>query len=161
MQTNTYDANKSLSAYYANRDTRNPARLWATEKLLHDLAALGLVEFFEGEGGDPTQLAGYAPGKLWLQVVPGVTTTPGIVRGYDGVGAESSQASWPEVTRDAWSRLIPIDATDFQVLTGTDIQTLFEETDAALHTAADAFLKSTDTSDDLTEGSTKLLMTVA
>ena len=93
-----YDPSTALSAYYPTRDERRPARLWATEKLLHDMAELGMVEFFEGPGTDPTVLSGYDSAKAWLQVSSGITAQPGKVRIYDGIGDSSDVANWPEMT---------------------------------------------------------------
>lgn len=98
MTTDNYDASASLTAYYPSRDGRTVARLWSREKILHDLADLGVVEFFEGGGSNPTLLSGYAADKLWLRVDEGVTTQSATVRAFAG-GDPSLLASWPETDR--------------------------------------------------------------
>lgn len=98
MALDNYDPSTALTAYYPTRDERRPARLWATEKLLHDMAELGMVEFFEGPGTDPTGIDGYDIGKLWLRVSSGVTEEPGEVRAYAGSGDPTLLASWPLLT---------------------------------------------------------------
>lgn len=105
MPLDNYDPSTALSAYYPTRDERRPARLWATEKLLHDMAELGMVEFFEGPGTDPTALSGYSVDKVWLQVSSGITAQPGTVRAYDGSGDASDIANWPELTTGAMARM--------------------------------------------------------
>lgn len=95
MTTDNYDAGTALDAYYPTRDERRTARLWSIEKLIHDMAEIGMIEFFEGAGTDPTVLTGYDSTKIWLQVASGVTDEPGTIRVYDGVGTESLVASWP------------------------------------------------------------------
>ncbi len=98
MALDNYDPSTALTSYYPNREERRPARLWATEKLLHDMAELGMVEFFEGPGTDPTGISGYAIDKLWLRVSSGVTDEPGEVRAYAGSGDATLLASWPLLT---------------------------------------------------------------
>lgn len=98
MALDDYDPSTALTAYYPTRDERRPARLWATEKLLHDMAELGMVEFFEGPGTNPTTIADYATTKLWLRVSSGVTAQPGEIRAYDGSGDPALLASWPVLT---------------------------------------------------------------
>lgn len=97
-----YDPSTALTAYYPTRAGRVPARIWAVEKLAHDLAELGLIEMFEGAGTNPTSLTGYAADKIWLQVQSGVTEEPGVLRIYDGVGSASDIANWPAVTVDSF-----------------------------------------------------------
>lgn len=98
MAIDDYDPSTALSAYYLNRSERRTARLWAAEKLLHDLKEIGLVDFFEGAGSDPTAIEGYASNKLWLRVSSGITSAPGKIRAYDGVGDETLLSSWPILT---------------------------------------------------------------
>lgn len=131
MPLDDYDPSTALTAYYPTRDERRPARLWATEKLLHDMRAAGIVDFFEGPGSDPTALDDYAVDKIWLRVSSGVTEEPGEIRMYDGVGDATQLSNWPELTA------------------------------AALAAFIGAFSLSQHTSDNITEGSTKLLMTTA
>lgn len=85
---------ETLRSFFADRDTRTTARVWANEALLHDLAEFGIT-FFEGDGTNPTGLSGYATTKLWLRVAAGVTTTPGEIRCYDESGDATLLASWP------------------------------------------------------------------
>ena len=99
MALDDYDPSTALSAYFPSRDERRTARLWATEKLLHDLRAVGLVDFFEGPGSDPTALDDYAITKLWLRVSSGVTEEPGEIRAYDGSGDATQLANWPELSQ--------------------------------------------------------------
>lgn len=102
MAIDNYDPSRSLAAYFPERDERRLARLWAREKVLHDFADLGAVEFFEGSGSDPTQLDGYATDKLWLRVESGVTDEPGEIRYYSG-GDATLLASWPILTREGFA----------------------------------------------------------
>ena len=102
MDLDDYDPSTALSAYYPSRDERRTARVWATEKFLHDMAEVGMVEFFEGTGTNPTTLTGYSTTKLWLRVSSGVTAAPGEVRAYDGSGDATLIASWPVLTRGAF-----------------------------------------------------------
>lgn len=142
MALDDYNPSTALTAYYPTRDERRPARLWATEKLLHDLKAAGLVDFFEGSGSNPTTLDGYASTKVWLRVSSGVTEAPGEIRAYDGAGDASLLENWPELT-----------AAGFAAFLGPPTQ--------GQVAAAGAFMKASDTSDAIAEGETKLLMTVA
>ena len=98
MSVSQYDPTQALDQYYPGRDTRIPARHWATEKLLMDLAALGLVSYFKGGGSNPTALTGYAATSVWLKVEAGITSEPGELRVYDGSGTQSLLASWPVAT---------------------------------------------------------------
>lgn len=96
--TDDYNPATALSAYFLDRGSRGTARLWATEKLIHDLAAVGLVDFFEGYNSDPTEINGYGSDKLWLRVQPGVTATPGTIRVWSGDGVATSLANWVPLT---------------------------------------------------------------
>lgn len=98
MTTDNYSALDALSSYYQSRESNRPARLWSIEKLVHDLAALGVVGFFEGPGTDPTTLTGYASDKLWLQQSSGVQAESGVIRVWDGGGPASNIANWPALT---------------------------------------------------------------
>lgn len=102
MPLDNYDPSRSLSAYFPDRDERRLARLWAREKVLHDFADLGAVEFFEGDGTNPTQLDEYATNKLWLRVEPGVTDEPGEIRYFKG-GDPTLLASWPILDREGFA----------------------------------------------------------
>ncbi len=115
-----YASATSLDAYYPSRDVRIPARLWAKEKLLHDWSALGIVDFFEGAGDDPTVLSGYSVDKLWLRVSAGVTSSSGTIRYYKG-GTASLLASWPELTRAGFADHIGVRQgdLDYRWSTGT------------------------------------------
>lgn len=106
MTTDNFDASTALDVYYPNRTTAQQARLWSTEKLAQVAAQLGIITLFEGAGTDPTGLSGYASTKLWLQVSSGVTSTPGTLRCWDGVGSTSLVASWPAMTPDGLRRHI-------------------------------------------------------
>lgn len=99
MTTDSYDATTAKSAYFPAGESRL-ARLWAVEKALHDLAAVGILSFFEGAGTDPTVLTGYASTKLWLQASAGVTDAVGTVRKYAGTGDASDVANWPALVDD-------------------------------------------------------------
>lgn len=107
MAIDNYDPSRSLAAYFPERDERRLARLWATEKLLHDMAAVGMVDFFEGPGTDPTQLDGFSTTKLWLQVSSGVTEHPGVVRGYAG-GDPTQIEAWPELERNIFLQYLGV-----------------------------------------------------
>jgi hypothetical protein len=100
MATDNYNAATARDVYLPS-GSNNFARLWATEKLVQTLAALGIVEVFEGGGNDPTGLTGYSTSKLWLNVSAGVTDAAGKFRRYTG-GTETDIASWPELTRDGF-----------------------------------------------------------
>lgn len=102
MTSNAYDPSTSLAAYYPSRTESRPARLWSTEKLIQDLAEIGMLSVFEGSGTDPTGLDGYAIDKLWLRVDDGITDAPGELRYYDGTGLATSLDNWPELTSDGF-----------------------------------------------------------
>lgn len=99
MPLDDYNSSSALSAYYPSRDERRPARIWAKEKLLHDMKEVGFVDFFEGPGSNPTTISGYGLTKLWLRVSAGVTDQQGEIRAYAGAGDATLLASWPEMTR--------------------------------------------------------------
>lgn len=128
MSTNDYNPLTALTAYYVSRAERRLARLWATEKLLHDLKAIGMIDFFEGPGSDPTALEDYSSAKLWLQVASGITDEPGTVRMYDGTGDESQLSNWPPVSGDAilTRYLGPITADQIEEGDDTKIMTAAE-----------------------------------
>lgn len=110
--TDNYIAASSLTTYYPSRTSNSKARLWSVEKALHDLAALGIVDFFEGVGSDPTALTGYSEKKLWLKLpATGVTTTPGTVRRWNGSSPASSLSNWPEMSREQFYDYITQDLT--------------------------------------------------
>lgn len=96
-----YNPSTAQRIFRATRSATRDARAHATEALLHDLSALGVVEFFEGGGSDPTGLTGYSTSKLWLRQSSGVQETPGTVRRWNG-GTASLLASWPEMTAADW-----------------------------------------------------------
>lgn len=102
MALDDYDPSRSLTAYFPERGERRLARLWAREKVLHDFADLGAVEFFEGSGSDPTEIDGYATNKLWLRVEPGVTEEPGEIRCFKG-GDPTLLESWPILDREGFA----------------------------------------------------------
>ncbi len=112
MALDNYDPSTALSAYFPNRNERRTARLWAREKLLHDMQDAGFVNFFEGPGSNPTLLDGYAPTKVWLQVSSGVTESPGAVRRYDGSGDPTSLASWPVLDGAGFSQFLGVISMD-------------------------------------------------
>lgn len=134
MALDDYNPSTALTAYYPSRDERRPARLWATEKLLHDLKAVGIVDFFEGPGTDPTGLTGYASTKVWLRVSSGVTDAPGEIRAYDGGGDASLLENWPELTAAGFAAFLGPPTSGQVAATG-------------------AFMKAIDTSDNITQGS--------
>jgi hypothetical protein len=160
MALDDYDPSTALTAYYTDRDERRTARLWATEKLLHDLRAVGIIDFFEGAGSDPTAFDGYASTKLWLRVSSGVTDAPGQIRQYDGAGDESLLSNWPLLAGASLASFI--DAFSLSQHTSDNIT---EGVTKLLMTASeraaltDAFIKGVDSSDDIDEGATNLLMT--
>lgn len=100
MTTNNYDPSLSLTPYFRDSDDKLPrARIWSIEKILADLAELGVLAFFEGPAGsDPTQLPGYSSSALWLKQSPGVQTAPGTLHSWNGSSPASSEANWPAVT---------------------------------------------------------------
>jgi len=96
MALDAYDPTETRDPYYPDVDsTRANARLWSIDKLALDLAAVGIVQIFQGAGSNPTGLTGYATSKLWLQVSSGVTDAPATLRVYDGAGDATLEASWP------------------------------------------------------------------
>ena len=109
-----YVTSDSRSSYYRG-DERVPSRLWAAEKALHDLAEIGLVDFFEGPGPDPTAHPSYASGKIWLKQFPGVQTLQGTFRAWNGNSPVTSEANWPELNA----------ARFFQIVTGGITTTVF------------------------------------
>lgn len=108
MALDDYNPAESLDAYFPDRTEKRTARLWVTEKLLADLAELGLVTYFKGGGSNPTSLSGYSTSKLWLQVSAGVTTASGVVRAYNGSGDATLVASWPELDQDGFRRHLSV-----------------------------------------------------
>lgn len=102
MGVSQYDASQALDQYYPGRDTRIPARHWSTEKLVMTLAELGLIAYFKGGGSNPIALTDYAATSIWLRVEAGITTEPGELRIYDGVGSQSLLASWPVATPETF-----------------------------------------------------------
>lgn len=113
MSIDNYDAASSLDVYYPSRTTRAPARIWSTEKLMHDLAEIGIVSFFEGGGDDPTVLTGYDSGGIWMRTSAGVTTAPAEFRKWDGTSPATSLANWPLVSD---SPFLPADGGSYQPL---------------------------------------------
>lgn len=99
MTTDSYNPQTSLSPYYRSRAAnRADARLWSTEKALHDLAALGVLAFFEGPGPDPSQLSGFSSTKYWLKQSPGVQAQPGIILYWNEQGSANDEANWDPIT---------------------------------------------------------------
>lgn len=94
MTTDNYSAVTSLTGYYRSRTERTPARHWANEKLLHDLAAIGYASFFEGTGTNPMALTGASTSKLWLDTTAGVTGSAGTIKRYKGTGDPTVAANW-------------------------------------------------------------------
>lgn len=136
MPLDDYNPSTALTAYYPSRDERRPARLWATEKLLHDLREVGIVDFFEGNGSDPTALSGYSSTKMWLRVSSGLTDHPGEIRAYDGSGDPSLLENWPEMNVASLAAFLGPPTQGQVASTG-------------------AFMKASDTADDITESSTR------
>lgn len=137
MTTAEYDPSTALRPFYADRDERRIARVWANEALLHDFSEVFGFEFFEGYATNPTGLAGYASDKIWLRVEAGVTTTSGEVRLYDGSGDATLLASWPVMDKDAFASYLGIG--------GVSATDLASTSDAAKGTALVGY-KSTATS---------------
>lgn len=102
MSTAEFNAATALDWFSPNKTTERPARVWSLEALAQRLAALGIIELFEGAGNDPTALTGYASNKLWGRWEAGVTDAPGTVRAYVGTGDEDDIANWPVMTRLAF-----------------------------------------------------------
>lgn len=100
--TDNYNPATALTSYYLDRTTRTIGRHWATEKLVHDLGALGLLTFFEGPGPNPMALTGASTSKLWLRADNGVTATSCQFRRYSGTGDETDEATWITVTPGAY-----------------------------------------------------------
>lgn len=90
-----YEPSTALDLYHANRTRTAPSRLWARERLLHQLDDLGVLEFFEGPGDNPTVLTGYGSAKYWLRADAGLTTAAGEVRRWNGESPASDLANWP------------------------------------------------------------------
>lgn len=160
--TDDYDPSTALTAYYVDRNERRPARLWATEKLLHDLRAAGIVDFFEGSGSNPTTMAGYASSKLWLRVASGITGMPGKIRAYDGVGDETLLASWPileAASLAAFAGAFFLSQHTSDNITEGSTRLLMTATERTK--VANAFVKNVDNSDAITEGAANLFMTTA
>lgn len=142
MALDDYDPSTALTAYYPTRAERRPARLWATEKLLHDMAELGMVEFFEGPGSDPTGISGYAIDKLWLRVSSGVTPAPGEIRKFDGSGDPSLLASWPELTASMFVALAGASADGVALVSAANFAAMRDLLDVP--EASDAVLRVAD-----------------
>lgn len=98
MTADSYTPATSLTGYYASRTSNRPARHWATEKLIHDLGAIGLVDFFEGPGPNPMALSDASTSKLWLDTEAGVTSESGTFKRYTGSGSSTDEANWIAVT---------------------------------------------------------------
>lgn len=107
MSVDSYDPATALDAYWPNRTTRAPARLWAIEKAVHDLAEIGIIAFFEGGGDDPTVLDDYGSTKIWLRTDAGITTSPAQVRKWNGTSPATAIANWPLMSADP---LLPVEA---------------------------------------------------
>jgi hypothetical protein len=103
MSVIDYDATTSLRAFYPSRTSRQIARHVAAETTLHDLAAIGIVDFFEGEGSDPTGLPGYAADKLWLRQFANVQDTAGDFLVWNEAGTPTDAANWVPATPN-WFR---------------------------------------------------------
>lgn len=103
--TDEYSPTTALSSYYRSKSERAPARLWAVEKLLHDLAAVGLVSFFEGDGDNPTLIEGFDAEKLWLRQHAGVQGQGGEVRAWNGSTA-TLLTSWPLLTPERFTEYL-------------------------------------------------------
>lgn len=98
MTADNYSPSDALTGYYTSRSTNRPARHWAIDKMVHDLGAIGLLDFFEGPGPNPMGLSGASESKLWLECDVGVTSESGTFKRYSGAGSSSSYASWTAVT---------------------------------------------------------------
>lgn len=100
-----YDTASSRTSYY-EADSRVPSRLWAGEKLLLDLAALGMIDLFKGPGPDPSLLGGFGPQKVWLRQNPGVQPQPGATLIWTGLGSSSSEANWVPLSFQRFRELV-------------------------------------------------------
>lgn len=108
MALDNYDPLTSRSAYVPSGAV-NASRLaahWTVDKYVHDMAAIGIISFFEGEANDPTTLTGYSSSKLWLRTPAGVTDEAGSVLIWDTVNSESLASSWVPLTPQRFSELI-------------------------------------------------------
>lgn len=94
----SYTPSTALSSYFPAVTSRSTARLWAVEKMVHDMSQSGMLEFFEGPGPNPTLLSGFSSAKIWLKQSAGVRTTSGSLRYYSGSGSTSDEANWPALT---------------------------------------------------------------
>lgn len=104
MTSTSYDPSTALSLYHTSRATTTTARLWAAEKLLHDFSQIGMFQFFEGPGPDPTVLLNYASNKIWMKTAAGVTTEQATFHVWLGDGLASDEAKW-----------VDLDQTTFQL----------------------------------------------
>lgn len=102
MTIDNYNPSTALTSYYPSRATNRPARHWATEKLLHDMAGIGLLSFFEGPGPNPMALSGASTSKIWLDTDIGVTSASGAAKRYSGTGSPTDEANWLPVTPGAY-----------------------------------------------------------
>ena len=93
-----FDGSTALDAFFTDKTSRRVARLWSIERSIQTLAALGMIELFEGAGTDPTGLTSYGITKLWLNASAGVTAAPGTVRYYDGSGDATDVNNWPALS---------------------------------------------------------------
>ena len=111
-----YDTETALDAYYSGRATRTITRLWTGEKLIKDLAYIGLLDMFSGEGPNPMLLTGASEGKLWLKASAGVTDVTGGLYRYSGSGSSTLEANWVEVSPGAYLQhlggLSPVTSSD-------------------------------------------------
>jgi hypothetical protein len=97
------------------------ARLWAVEKMAHDLQKLGIIDFFEGGGTDPTLISGYSVSKLWLKVEDGVTTTSGSLLMYAGAGDVTDVNNWIAYSADPIGYDPTNGQSDVRLVTGTGV----------------------------------------
>lgn len=104
MTSTSYDPSTALSLYHTSRATTTTARLWAAEKLLHDFSQIGMFQFFEGPGPDPTGLLNYASNKIWMKTAAGVTAAQATFHVWLGDGLASDENNW-----------VDLDQTTFQL----------------------------------------------
>lgn len=121
-----YNSRTSMRAYYADRTTRQLARHISAEATLHDLAEIGLVDFFEGSGSDPSGLPGYASDKLWLRQYANVQDQAGDFLVWNGDEPASDVENWVSATPNWFHVLSSIRDANmvFTVGAGGDYTTL-------------------------------------
>lgn len=96
-----YNPDTDLSVY-REYGTGRLVDLFSNEKTLHDNASIGMVQFFEGPGPNPTLLDGYASNKVWLRQATGLQTVKGDIRVWNRSGVATSEANWVALTFETY-----------------------------------------------------------